>query len=101
MRSTGNELVGLDRALVVDRLAERVDHAADHGFADRHAHDASGALDFVAFLDLGVFAQQHGAHLVFFQVHGESGNAVRELEQFAGHDFVEAVNAGDTVARPR
>ena len=39
------------------------------------------------------------ADLVFFQVHGDAGNVVRELEQFAGHDFVEAVDAGDTVAQ--
>ena len=30
-------LVGQDRALVVDRLAQGVDHAADHRLADRHA----------------------------------------------------------------
>ena len=85
-------------AFVVDGLAERVDHAADHGVADGHAHDASGALDLVAFLDLGVLAEQHHADLVLFQVHGDSGEAVREGEQFAGHDFVEAVNAGNAVA---
>ena len=55
--------------------------------AHRHAHDAAGALDLVALFDLGVFAQQHHAHLVFFQVHGDAGNAVREGEQFAGHDL--------------
>ena len=44
----------------------------DHGVAHRHAHDAPGALDFVAFADLGVFAEQHHAHLVFFQVHGDA-----------------------------
>ena len=58
----------------------------------------AGALDLVAFLDLGVVAEQHGADLVFFQVHGEAGNAVRELEQFAGHDLFETVDAGDAVA---
>ena len=94
-----NELVGRDRPLVVDRLAQRVHHAADHAFAHRDAHDASGALDLVAFLDFGVLAEQHHADLVFFQVHGDAGNAVRETKQFAGHDFVEAVDARDTVAQ--
>ena len=94
-----DELVGRDRALVVDGLAQRVHHAADHGFAHRHAHDAAGALDLVAFLDFGVFAQQHRADLVFFQVHGDAGHVVRELEQFAGHDFVQAMDAGDAVAQ--
>ncbi len=77
-RSNRNELVGVDRALVVDGLAERIDHAADHGVAHGHAHDAAGALDLVALFDLGVLAHQHHADLVFFQVHGDAGNVVRE-----------------------
>ncbi len=92
-------LIAGDGALVVDGLAERVDHAADHGVAHGHAHDASGALDFVAFFDLGVFAEQHHADLIFFQVHGDAGHAVREREQFAGHDFVESIDARDAVAQ--
>ena len=64
--------VGRDGAFVVDGLAERIDHAADHVVADRDAHDASGALDLVAFLEFGVFAEQHDADLVFFQVHGDA-----------------------------
>ena len=79
--------------------AERVDHAADHGVAHGHAHDASGALDLVAFFDLGVFAEQHDADLIFFQVHGDAGYAVGEGKQFAGHDFVESIDARDAVAQ--
>ena len=94
----GEELVGQDRALAVDRLPERVHHAADQCLAHRHRHDAARALDLVAFLDLGEIAQQHGADLIFFQVHGDSGNVVRELDQFARHDLFEAVNAGDAIA---
>ena len=37
MRSIGLNCVVCDRALAVDRLAERVDHAADQRFAHRHA----------------------------------------------------------------
>ena len=75
-----------------------IDHAADHGFAHRHGHDAAGAPDFVAFLDFGVVAQQHRADLVFFQVQGDAGDAVRELDQFARHHLFQAVNARDAVA---
>ena len=95
----GNEFVGGDGPLVVDGLAQRVHDAADQGIAHGHAHDAAGALDFVAFLDLGVFAEDHHADLIFFQVHGDAGDAVREAEQLAGHDLVEAVDAGDAVAQ--
>ena len=79
-RSTGRNVVGLDGALVVDGLAERVDDAADQGLADGHRHDLAGALDLVAFLQLAVVAEEHGADLVFVEVHGETGDAVRETQ---------------------
>ena len=88
----------MDRALAVDGLAERVDHAADQRLAHRNRHDGAGAAHFLAFLDVLVFAQQHRAHLVFFQVHGDAGNAVAELNQFARHHLVESVDARDAVA---
>ena len=40
-------------ALAVDRIAQRIDHAAEQALADRHVHDGAGALDGVAFLDGG------------------------------------------------
>ncbi len=49
-------------------------------------------------LELGVVAEDDGAHLVFFEREGEAGDAVREAEQFARHDLVEAMQAGDAVA---
>src|SRR5205814_5652157 len=36
---------GLDRALAVDRIAERVDDAAEQALADRRVDDGAGALD--------------------------------------------------------
>ena len=93
-----NVLVGIDRTLVVDGHSESVDHATNHGIAHRHAHDAAGALYFVALFHLGVFAQQHHADLVFFQVHGKACNIVGEGQKFARHDLVQAVHAGNTVA---
>src|SRR5579885_776806 len=53
---------------------------------------------FVALADLGVISEQHHAALVFFQVHGQSGHPMRKLEQFARHDLVETVHAGNAVA---
>ena len=91
-------LRGGDGTLVVNRLAERIYNAADHGFADRHAQNLPGALDFVAFADLGVVAQKHSAYLVLFEAHGQPGDAMRKLQQLAGHDLVQAMNAGDAVA---
>ena len=92
------EGLGEDRALAVDGLAERVHDAAEHLFADRHRDDAPGALDRVAFLDGAVFAEQHGAHAVFFEVQRDAEDAVRELEHLAGHGPLAAVHARDAVA---
>ena len=47
--STRLRSVGLDRALAVDRVAERVDDAAEQALADRHVDDGAGALDGRAF----------------------------------------------------
>ena len=48
--STGYATSLGDRALAVERLAERVDHAAEQALADRHLQQLAGGADFVAFL---------------------------------------------------
>ena len=52
----------------------------------------------VAFLDLPVVAEQHGADAVFFEVQRDAEHAVRELEHLAGHGALDAVYARDAVA---
>ena len=54
--------------LLVDRLAQRIDHPADQGLADRHAQQLAGRRDRVAFLDLRVVAQDDDADGRFFEV---------------------------------
>jgi hypothetical protein len=95
----GQGLLGFDRALIVNRLTEGVDHAADHRVAHGHAQNLAGTLDLVALANLGVVAHQHRAHLILFEVHGQAGNAVGKLDQLAGHHLVQAVNTRDTVAQ--
>src|SRR5262249_2723788 len=87
-----------DRPLAVDRLAERVDDTADQLGPDRDRNDAAGAFHRVAFLDLGVVAEEHGADALLFQVQRDAVNAVRELEHLAGHRLFDAVPARDAVA---
>src|SRR5581483_5317793 len=43
-------LARLDRALAVERVAERVDDAAEQRGPDGHVRDAAGAADRIAFL---------------------------------------------------
>ena len=44
-------LGGDDRPLAVQRIAQRVDDAAEHGVAHRHAQQLAGAADLVALVD--------------------------------------------------
>src|ERR1035438_5490117 len=46
-----------------------------------------------------VVAHQHGAHLGLIQVHGKAVDAVGKLEHLAGHDLVQAMQAGNAVAQ--
>ena len=87
----------VDRALAVDRLAERVDDAADQLRADRHVEDAARALDGVAFGDVLVGAQDHRADRVALEVQREAERVVRELEHLALHRVGQAVDAADAV----
>ena len=87
-----------DRALAVDRVAERVHHAAQKRLADRHLHDGPRALDGVAFLDGAVVAEDHHAHVVGLEVERHALDAARELDHLAGLDLVEAPDPRDAVA---
>ena len=85
-------------ALAVDRLAQRVDDAAEQPLADRHVDDGAGALDRFAFLDRDVGAEDHDADIVVLEVQRHALDAAGELDHLAGLDVVEAVDARDAVA---
>ena len=88
-----------ERALAVDRLAQRVDDAAQQALAHRHVDDLAQAADLVALGDLGVVAEDHDADVVALQVERHALDAGGgELDHLAGLDLVEAEDAGDAVA---
>ena len=70
--STGRECVGDDRALAVERIAQRIDDAADHRLADRHLQQLAGGADLVALGDLEVVAEDDDADGVLFEVEGQA-----------------------------
>ena len=98
----GARALGLDGALAVDGLAQRVHHAAEHGLAGGNLHDTTGRADLVVLLDCGDVTQKHGADLVLFEVLGKAVNGLAalsdELEQLAGHGIAQAVDARNAVA---
>src|SRR5439155_3757677 len=91
-------LLGLDRTLAVERDAERVHHAPHERVADRHLDDASGGLDLVVFLDLGVVAQDDRRDGVLFEVEGQPEHVVAEVEKLGSQTAGETVDPGDAVA---
>ena len=94
----GAGLGGLDGPLAVDGLAQRVHHPADQRVADRHLDHASGGLDLVALLELGVVAQDQGADRLLFQVEGHAHDAARKLEQLRRQRAGQPEDLGDAVA---
>src|SRR4029079_6341456 len=95
---TGAADRGGDRALVVERPAQRVDDAAEERLADRDLDDATRRLGRVAFLDLGRAAEDDRADRLLLEVEGHPEDVARELEQLAREGGVEAVGLGDAVA---
>ena len=97
MRSTGNDLSVTIGPLAVDGLRERVYHAADQCFTDRHFHDAARALHLIAFANFRVLSEKHDSDLTLFQIQREAHDVMRKREKFSGHDSFQAVNARDAV----
>jgi hypothetical protein len=89
--------LGVDRTLAVDRLTERVDHAAEQLRTDRNFENAARALDGVAFGDVLVFTENHGTDGVALEVQRQAKGVAGEFQHFALHDIGKAVNAADTV----
>ena len=98
LNSSGRVSRRVDRRPAVERVAERVDDAADQRLADGHARDAAGAADGLALLDLLPLAEERGADVVLLEVEREAGDAVLELEHLQRDGVLEPVDAGDAVA---
>ena len=88
----------LDRALAVERVAERVDDPAEHALADGHAHHLAGAAHRLALLDVLPLAEERDADVVLLEVERDADDAVLELEPLERDAVLEAVDAGDAVA---
>src|SRR5262249_30164177 len=92
-------LVGDDRPLVVERVAQWIDDAADEGVTDRHAQQRAERADLVALLDVLVVAEDDDADRRLFEVERLPLDAgAGELDHLAGHDAGQAVDARDAVA---
>src|SRR5207248_2963037 len=91
-------LLRLDRAATVERIAERVDDAAQQRLTDGHAGDAAGAPYRLALVDELPLAEERSADVVLLEVEREPDDAVLELEHLHRDRVLEPVDAGDAVA---
>src|SRR5690606_1048917 len=90
-------LGGVDGALAVDGLAERVHHAAEQLLAHGHAGDLAGPLDGVALADGLEVTEDRDADVVLLEVEHEALLAGAELDELAADHALEAVDARDPV----
>src|SRR5690606_37254759 len=88
---------GVDRGLAVDRVAPRIDHAAEQFAPDRHFENAPRGLGGIAVAQMLVGAENHGTDRVALQIEGQGDRVAGQLDHFARHHVVEAVHAHDAV----
>src|SRR5690606_16702309 len=88
---------GLDRALAVDRIAERIDYAAEQLRAHRHFEDAPGRLDRIALADALVLTEHDRTDRVLLEVEGKAEHAARVLDHLAVAHIGKTVDARDAV----
>ena len=87
-----------NRPFVVHRHPQRIHYAPNQRLADRHGHDRVCPLDRIAFFDRRIFAEQHRADLVLFEVQRDTEHLMRKREHLARHHFFQSVNTRNAVA---
>src|SRR6195952_5701877 len=95
--ASGPAALCLDVAETVDRVPQRVDHAAQEVVAHRGREDLAGAPDRLALLDTGEVAEDDHTDLTGVEVQGEALGAVLELEELVGHRRGETADPRDAV----
>ena len=90
--------VAADRTLAVERLAQRVDDTAEHRLAHADRGRAARAAHEVALLEAVGGPEQHGAHVVLFEIHHHGPHAVVELQQFVRFGVPQSEDAHHAVA---
>src|SRR3546814_11945560 len=90
-------LRALDRSLAVDRIAERVDDAAEQSLPDRHVDDGAGPLDDNAFPDLAVGAEDHDSEVTGLEIEGHALAPARDRAPPSVLSVAQPIDAGDAV----
>ena len=83
--------------LVANHRLSVLPEIAEQFLANRHFQNAAGALDRVAFRNVFILAQHHGADRVALEVQCETERVAGEFQHLALHHAGQAVHAADTI----
>ena len=86
-----------DASFTVERFAQRVNNASQHAFTNHDRSNSAGTFHRKALLNLISRTEQHGTHVILFQVHHNGFNAVVELQKFVSLSVIQSVNTCHTV----
>src|ERR1039458_5894741 len=75
-------LVSRHRAFAVERFAQRVDHPSQQTVSHRYVHDPAGAFDFVARVQILIFAEQDHADFILSHAERNAQQIATESHQF-------------------
>ena len=87
-----------DFAKAVDRLTQRVDHAAEVSLTYRHREHLTSAGNFHTLDDAAEGAEHDSADYVFFEVLRETERTVGEANELVRHYRGQALDTRDTVS---
>ena len=87
----------LNGTFTIQGLAQSVDHAAQHCFADGNLKQFTRGLDFGAFFDVGVLTEDDGSDLGFLEVECQTGCSIAEIQHLIEHAIGQAFDFGHTV----
>ncbi len=93
--------LGIDRAFAIDRLTQSIHHATTQFGTNRHFQNATGAFHGVAFGDVLIFTQNHGAHGITFQVQRQTVCVVGEFQHFTLHHIGQTINTHNTICHAK
>ena len=88
----------LDFAQAVNRVAQRVNHAAQVTITHRHGEHVTRAVDLLTFLNPREITQDDSANLTLVQVHCQTQGTVLEAQQLVGHSAGQALDVGNAVS---
>jgi hypothetical protein len=91
----GQAPAGMHRPVTIKGPTERVDDASQQAVAHGHIHDPAGAFDFVASVQMPVFAQQHHADLFLVHVERDAKHIAWKFHQLINTHARQAGDPGD------